>query len=163
MDFDLKEGEVLATVRASAPRRWLGVGTLGLLGLMLIYVAAVKPPELHWQMFLLVLGGVSMWTAYRLHQVTENWLVLTPEGVADNTGRQLARLDNITRVERGAFAFKPSNGFLIHLAQPVGRVWAPGLWWRMGRRVAIGGVLPGGQTKNMAEILSALLAQKDSC
>ena len=38
--------EVLATAGASAGRRFLGLTSLGLLGVMLIYIAIVQSPEL---------------------------------------------------------------------------------------------------------------------
>ena len=47
----------LATASASAPRRWLGVGTLGLLGGLLLYVAFAAPPQnLAWLGFLIAMG-----------------------------------------------------------------------------------------------------------
>jgi hypothetical protein len=48
-------------------------------------------------------------------------------------GRQLFRVEDVDRVDNSAFAFKPAAGFLVHLKTP--RVYAPGLWWRSGRRV----------------------------
>jgi hypothetical protein len=63
-------------------------------------------------------------------------------------------------VERGAFAFKPSNGFLVRLDKPLGRGWAPGLWWRLGRLLGVGGVTSASQSKAMAEILSLELARR---
>ena len=62
-------------------------------------------------------------------------------------GPSLHNLKNIARVERGLFAFKPSNGFLILLNNPMSRAWHPGLWWRFGRRIGIGGVTPQAEGK----------------
>ena len=72
-----------------------------------------------------------------------------------------ARMDEIDRVERGAFAFKPSNGFLVHLKKPGHRAWQPGLWWRMGRKLGIGGVTPAGQAKFMADMIALRLRGGD--
>ncbi|MCP4820329.1 MAG: hypothetical protein GY883_14140, partial [Shimia sp.] len=58
------------------------------------------------------------------------------------------------------FDMKPSNGFAIKLKQSRGRRWQPGLWWSLGRRVGIGGVTPGAHSKEMAQMLEALLVQK---
>ena len=73
----------------------------------------------------------------------------------------VAAWDDIARVERGAFALRPSNGFLLHLHAPGPRAWAPGLWWRLGRRLGVGGVTAAGQSKGMAEILTAMLVERD--
>jgi hypothetical protein len=40
----------------------------------------------------------------------------------------LARIDEIASLDRGTFAFKPSNGFLLRLSRKGTRVWRPGLW-----------------------------------
>jgi hypothetical protein len=50
---------------------------------------------------------------------------------------------------------------MIHTVTRADRVWEPGMWWRLGKFVAIGGVTPGSQTKTMSEILSALVAERD--
>jgi len=68
---------------------------------------------------------------------------------------------DIERVDRGVFAFKPSNGFLVRTREPSARAWRPGLWWRFGRRIGVGGVTSANQTKAMSEILAAMLAERD--
>jgi hypothetical protein len=49
---------------------------------------------------------------------------------------------------------------LIRTNVPASRSWHPGLWWRLGQRIGIGGVTPGSQSKSMAEILSIMIAQR---
>ena len=39
--------------------------------------------------------------------------------------------------------------------------WQPGLWWRLGNRIGVGGMTPGSQAKAMAEIIAIKLAQRD--
>ena len=63
-------------------------------------------------------------------------------------------------VDRGVFAFKPSNGFLVRTREKAGNVWAPGLWWRLGRRVGVGGMTASAEAKFMSEILSAMVLQR---
>jgi hypothetical protein len=76
---------------------------------------------------------------------------LTETEIRTSNGEVLARMDEILAVDRGAFAFKPSNGFTLKLNTKKPRAWAPGLWWRFGRRVGVGGVTSAGQAKFMAE------------
>ena len=40
---------------------------------------------------------------------------------------------------------------------PAARRWEPGLWWRIGRRIGVGGVTPASQSKVMADLISARL------
>lgn len=155
------DDEILATVEASTLRRWIGVAMLTAMGGLVIYVALARPPSLGWQLFLLVAGAASLWMADRMRRATEHRIELTTTELRATDGTCIARIDEIDQLDRGAFAFKPSNGFLIRTRGPAARVWRPGLWWRMGRRIGIGGVTPGSQTKVMSEILDAMLAQRD--
>ncbi|MDZ4096513.1 MAG: hypothetical protein U1D35_16570, partial [Paracoccaceae bacterium] len=128
------EETVLATMVPSQPRRVIGAGTLSALGVLLIYLALWHPPSaLLWQVFLLGFGGLALALAVRVWHATAATLVLTRAGLHERGGRQLVRLQDIGGVNRGPFAFKPSNGFLITLKKPGTRIWAPGLWWRFGR------------------------------
>lgn len=152
--------EILATVRASQPRRLFGVGVLGVLGFILIYVALSQPPSNpFWGVFLIVLGAGVWWGAYRMYSATEIWLELTDEELRTSDGTLIARVADIRSLDRGMFAFKPSNGFMLRLSVKTPRCWQPGLWWSMGDRVGVGGVTSAGQTKAMAEIISALIAR----
>lgn len=153
--------EVLATAEASAARRWLGIGMLAAIGGLVIYVAFSSPPSLGWQVFLVAMGVGALWMAVRMRRATESQIVLTEQGLHDASGIEIARVEDIVSLDRGFFAFKPSNGFMIRTRSAAGRVWRPGLWWRMGRRIGVGGVVPGYQAKNMAEILAAMLAMRD--
>ncbi|SMX33370.1 hypothetical protein [Actibacterium lipolyticum] len=153
--------EVLATVSASAPRRLVGVSVLLLLGGLLIYLALARPHEsLGWQVFLLIFGAIVLWVAETMRRATSHTLTLTEDGITASDGQLLARIEDIDTVVRGTFAMKPSHGFVLKLKSPMGRVWAPGLWWRFGRRVGVGGVTGAGQTKFMAEMLTLMLMEK---
>ncbi|RDC75503.1 hypothetical protein DLJ49_01470 [Rhodovulum sp. 12E13] len=149
------------TVHAAPARRAAGAGMLGLLGAILLWVALATPPSAPgWSLFLLAFGGLAIFGGWRLWQATATGLVLTDEGLADTTGRTIARLDEIVAVERGMLAFKPSNGFLLHLSRPGTRHWSPGLWWRLGRRVGVGGVTGAGETRAMADLIALALAER---
>ncbi|WP_299043568.1 hypothetical protein [uncultured Tateyamaria sp.] len=160
--LDFKKGEVIATIQASPGRRILGIGSLWILSLMVIYVGIVRPPAVGWQVFLFVLGGGSIWIAEKMRRATALTLELTPEELRDSSGALVARTEDILSIDRGMFAFKPSNGFLLRLQASNGRAWRPGLWWRLGNRVGVGGMTPGHQAKFMAEILSAMIAERSS-
>lgn len=153
--------EILAEVSASAPRRWLAVGMMGVLGALLLYIALSTPPAvLGWQLFLIAFGIIALMLADKTRRATERVVQLTATGLWDNSGAHIAALEEIERINRGMFAMKPSNGFTLVLKQPRARAWQPGLWWAMGKRVGIGGVTPGSQTKFMAQMLEAMVAER---
>ncbi len=160
--MDQDNEEVLAVVRASPGRRFLGIVSLSVLGFLLIYIAFVQPPSvLMWQVFLLVVGAIAIWGADMMRRATASCVVLTETRLSDADGTLIARVEDIASIDRGFFAFKPSNGFLVRLNNGEGRKWRPGLWWRIGNRVGVGGMTPGHQTKNMSEIIAIILAKRD--
>ncbi|WP_170603879.1 hypothetical protein [Ruegeria arenilitoris] len=152
--------DVLATVQASSPRRWIGVGMLGIVALLVIYVALASPPETGWQVFLLVVGFASLWLAQRMWVSTKDAIELTKSQLRTRSGRPICEIADIVSVDRGVFAFKPSNGFLVLTRARTKNAWEPGLWWRIGRRIGVGGMTSAAETKFMSEMLSALLMER---
>lgn len=153
---------VLLRVAPSAARRVFAVGVIYLLGALLIWMAVAQPPALGWAVFLIALGAFILWAAERMRRSTTLELELTEEGLRDTGGTWLALWDDIAKVERGTFAAKPSNGFVLMLKQKGPRAWAPGLYWKFGRRVGVGGVTPMRETKFMGEQIAMILAQRNN-
>lgn len=152
--------EVLMSVHAAPARRLFGAASLGVLGLMLVYLGFSLQGGLVGRVFLIVLGGFFLWATSKLWEASSLVLELTEEELRESTGKVIVKVDDIDRVQRGTFAFKPSNGFMIILKDRRPRSWRPGVWWLIGRHLGIGGVTSAGQNKAMAEILTALLVKK---
>lgn len=132
------------------------------LGVILIYIAIARPPSFGWTIFLLLLGVGSLMLGDKMRRSTDRVIELTRTELRDNTGQVIARVEDVVNVDRGFFAFKPSNGFLLSTRAPAGpRVWHPGMWWRIGKQIGVGGVTPGSQTKMMTEMLNVLIAERD--
>jgi len=129
------------------------------LGALLILLAFVQPPAFGWQIFLIVLGAGALIVAERLRRATLLGLVLTDTELRDTGGQVLTQLSNVKSVDRGAFAFKPSNGFVLRLHNRAPHVWAPGLWWRFATRIGVGGVTPAGPAKYMAEQIALRIGE----
>jgi hypothetical protein len=152
------DDDVIATLQASILRRIFAYGAVFILGAMLILLAFVQPPAFGWQVFLVLLGAGALVVAERLRRATLLGLVLTERGLCDTAGQVLTTIDNIKSVDRGAFAFKPSNGFVLRLRNNESSVWAPGLWWRFSKRIGVGGVTAAGPAKYMAEQIALRIA-----
>ena len=135
---------------------------MSVLGVMLLSIALLRPPEIAWAVFLLVLGAASLYLAFRMYEASTRVVELTRTELRDDTGRVIALVADIQNMDRGVFAFKPSNGFLLRTARPAGpRAWQPGMWWRLGRQVGIGGVMRASQSKFMSEMIAALILERD--
>lgn len=152
---------ILARVAPPPARRWFAVLTVATLGGVLIWLALAHPPAETWALvFLLGFGAASLYLAERLRRATEGVLTLTEAGLFDQTGRVLAPAEAIRSVGRGVFAFKPSNGFVLSLDRSLGFAWEPGLWWRIGRRVGVGGVISSAEGRFMAEMAETLVTRR---
>lgn len=132
------------------------------LGAVLLYLAAVYPPtDLGWRLFLIVLGLAALFLGMRGWHGSSVAILLDDGGLRQEDGTIIAPLSEIASVDRALFTFKPSNGFIIRLHSPLGRAWVPGMWWRLGKRIGIGGVTSGAETKIMADALSMMVAARD--
>ncbi|MDO9637559.1 MAG: hypothetical protein Q7J44_03355 [Pseudotabrizicola sp.] len=152
---------VLAELRPSPPRRVVGVVLLAVLGASLVYLALTYPAAaIGWTVFLLGFGAACLWLSVRMWQSTGQGLMLTRAALSDHHGVVLARVDQIRAVRRGVFAFKPAGGFTLLLAEAAPRGWAPGLWWRLGRSVGVGGVTHRHEARYMAEVLNAMIRKE---
>ncbi len=155
------EDDIIFEIRSSPIRRWLAmIALLGLAGLFFKF-AIGDVPDL-WRLLFVSLGAAILWSGNRLRLATLDGLVLTRDGLQTSSGTMLATMDNIDKVERGVFAFKPSNGFLVRLKSVDGTGWAPGVWWKFGRRIGVGGTLSNGQTRAMAEMIIATQVERDA-
>ena len=150
----IPEGEPIAVLRASPGRRVAGVSVTGGVGLMLAWLAAAEGQGSGVRLALAGGGCAALLLAAMLWRATARGLVLTPAGLRDSDGRMVAAIGDVVSVTRGTFAFKPSNGFVLCLSRSGGAAWAPGLWWRIGRHVGVGGVTPADRGRAMAEAIA---------
>lgn len=152
----MDDTDVLMTIYPSPARRWMGVLAFACLGVLLIAIVFAGRPPLPYQLAFIAGGLFALWGANRMRLATDQSIELTRTELRTGNGLVLTTIDNVRSVERGAFASKPSNGFLVRLKEPSGRGWAPGLWWQCGTYLGIGGAVSGGQSRAMAEVLTAL-------
>ena len=134
-------------------RYWLAIGSLT--GLSVLLGNEALSPENHnasrymsgFCCLIFAYGAIS------LLRFGSGRLMLTKAGIEDQSGALLCPIDEIAKVDRSAFAFRPSTGFLIRLKSPAKSGWHPGLWWRFGTRLGIGGLTSSSQSKAMASLL----------
>lgn len=154
--------DIIATIEASAARRLMGCGALYGMGAVMIYALFADPLGFRWSIVILMMALGVFYLGESLRRATRGQVIFRTDGLTDADGEMLAHIDDIASVERGAFAFKPSNGFTVKLKSKQPRGWAPGLWWRYGRVLGVGGAVSAIQTKFMAEQIAFALAQRAS-
>jgi hypothetical protein len=149
--------EPLATLEVSGPRSFLGIAVTVLLGALMFWIALTQPPREPYYLVLLALIGLgSLWAAYAMFRASQDALILTRTRLVSRSGVELCRLDNVKSVDRGALAFKPSGGFLLRLTSRHPFSWVPGLYWRMGRSIGVGGVTKSAEARAMADFIVAI-------
>lgn len=143
-------------IGASPARRIFLLACFGLLGVLLVWLGfAATGAGFILQAGLVLFGALVLAMLPRFYRSGSKTLALTPQGLVDSDGLVICEIANIASVERGTFAFRPSNGFLIRLRISGPLAWEPGMWWRIGTRLGVGGILNASQTKLMADLLSA--------
>ena len=155
------EHDPVAVIYASGVRRGVGMAVLVVLTVLLFWTAFASPPNAGWgrealAVFGIVMIAVTLW----FHRKSTIAVIVTEDGMSDSNGRHLCDFDDVLRVERGAFAAKPSNGFVLKLKTRHAGAWAPGIYWQFGKRLGVGGVTPAGQTKFVAEYIAEVLNKK---
>lgn len=152
----------LIVLEPSLPRLYFGVGVTGALGVLLFSVLVTTPPaEPVWIVVLVLAGIAAFWAALALLRARDEAILLYEDRLQVRSGQLLCRVDEVAGVERGLAAFKPSGGFLVRLTRPRSAGWTPGIWWRRGRTIGVGGVTRSGEARAMADALSALAAARD--
>ncbi len=158
--FSPDEDGVFARITVSPGRRLMALVVLYGFGALLIYMAFSSLAGAFGTVILIALGIAVLVGAEAMRRNANAELLLTAAGLEDQTGLLLAPIDQIQSVSRGAFAAKPSNGFTLVMKTKQPRGWKPGLWWRIGRRVGVGGVVSAGAAKFMAEQIAFRIAEK---
>ena len=151
---------MIAQLKSSPVRRGLALFVMMLLGFLLLYLVITTDGALFQKVFLVIMVSIILWMARAMQLGTKGYIELRATGLFFEDGRILAPIDDIIRVERGAFAFKPSNGFVVSLKQKTERAWVPGLYWKFGSRIGIGGVTVPSDAKFMADTLAVLIAER---
>jgi len=149
--FNPDQDGIYARVQASPGRAVFAYGVLFGLGAIVLYIAIAFPPAPAWMVFMIAFGVLMLWLAEKQRRAAKLEILLMEDEVVDSDGRVLARIADVTGVSRGALAFKPSNGFTLITRDRGAGAYVPGIWWRFGRRVGVGGITGAGQTKFMAE------------
>lgn len=149
--------EIIAELGVSPPRRVMLLAVLFGLGGLLVALGFLGDASFVGRVVLVVVGVLTLASAEKIRRAPNVTLQLTQEGLFQSDGTLVAAIGQFESVDRGAFAMKPSNGFTLTLSEPQTRAWVPGLWWRIGRRVGVGGTASAGAAKFMAEQIAFVI------
>lgn len=157
------EDRVLIRLPASPLRRWTTMVLLAVFAAIFLQVGFELPLERPIaKIGAMLLGLAVIWQGVLIWRAGGRVLELTTSALIETgTGRVLARIEDIDRLDRSIIAWRPATGFLILLKQPAsGLSGTPGMWWRIGRRIGVGGITPKLEGKAMAELLDEMLRSR---
>lgn len=151
----------LLRIGSSPARRGFLLVCMAVLGFLLVWLGfRAGEGGLIVQALLVGFGVLVLSRLPQFNRSASKSIILTEAGLVDSDGAMICELDNIASVERGTFAFRPTNGFMIRTKASGSFGWQPGMWWRIGKRLGVGGILNASQTKLMADMLLAQIHQK---
>lgn len=161
--LDADPDEILIRVDASPLRRSIGAGALFLLCIVVLWHGYQKYSASGDGLGLILLALAGIYGALRFWQRSAIGLVLTPTELREAGGRRLVCVADIVAVERDAFGIiRPANGFVIVTRDSLPAAILPGIWWRFGKRIGVGGLTGAGEGKAMVELLQEMLKRRDA-
>ncbi len=150
----------IVKIQPSASRRFFSIFILCLSAGVMIYFAITDPAQsIVLKLILLSLAGIFLWQVQANLRFPNAALLLKRDGLYDDQCEIICSLSNIALVDRGWFSIKPSNGFLLRLHEKASIKWLPGVYWRIGKRMGVGGAINPTQTKEFSDKL--LLLQQE--
>lgn len=141
-------------VRRPETLKWIMLIAIAILFVMTLFAALnIIRTDLVPGLLLVLIAATFGWFGQALFLTKASAVVLEDDRLVDDSGVELCRLDDIEELEKGLHLFKPSSGFVVKLKTKQPAAWSPGLWWRIGHRVGVGGATPGRRAKAMADAI----------
>lgn len=153
--------EIRARIEVSRSRYWLTLAAIVALVLVLAGLAVDPGLGALMRSLFAALALALAALAAALLARGRGGLTLTEDGLRDDAGHEVCTWSAIRAVNRGLSPIRPSKGFLIYLNAPAPRGWHPGLWWRWGTRIGVGGMVAGRQASFMADLMTLHLKIAD--
>jgi len=153
------------TIKLVAPfvpaRRWFGVFSLGLpaflIAALLVQGAITNVLSV---ILLLIVAAVFGSAAYRMATVPDAGIVFDGHSLSTEDGVLLAAIEDIAEVQTGIFAMRPSNGFTLIMKKAGKMPTRPGIYWRQGRHMGVGGLLRAAEAKSIGKAIQAEVVVK---
>ena len=141
-------------MKVSPFRRWFAAGTVALTGVIFLGMALQNPPNgALLQLMIWALAALLLASALKLWRDTEVGVRLVGTRLETCAGELIVAMEDVEAIERGHFAFRPSNGFSLSLKRKAALRWRMGLWWTAGKRAAFGGAASSVEAKRLAEAI----------
>jgi hypothetical protein len=141
----------------------LGSIVFGLI-LFLIYALSNinKQPTLLDFLLIPALIGIGFWFRRFLRLYSKIGFNINQLGIFNLDETLICSFENIDEVDVSPYTFKSANGFIIHLKTGSAFKFVPGLFWQLGRRISIGGMISKSESKYLSNTLLSFIEQKSN-
>ena len=155
-----KESENIRYVVPSHRIKILGTIIFGLV-LFLIYALSNIDRETTLLDFLLIpaLVAIGFWFRRFLSQYSHIGFVINQKGLFNLDESLICTMEDIDRVDVSPYTFKSANGFIILLKTSAPFKFVPGLFWQLGKRISIGGMISKSESKYLSNTILSELAR----
>ena len=139
----------------------LGFVIFGLI-LFLIYALSNINEKTSLLDFLLIpaLVGIGFWFRRFLRVYAKVGFNINESGLFNLDDTLICSIIDIERVDVSPYTFKSANGFIIHLKTRSAFNFVPGLFWQVGRRISIGGMISKSESKYLSNTLISFIENK---
>ena len=139
----------------------LGCVIFGLI-LFLIYALSNINEKTSLLDFLLIpaLVGIGFWFRRFLRVYAKVGFNINDSGLFNLDNTLICSITDIERVDVSPYTFKSANGFIIHLKKRSAFKFVPGLFWQVGRRISIGGMISKSESKYLSNTLISFIENK---
>ncbi|MEM0977526.1 MAG: hypothetical protein AAGJ34_08330 [Pseudomonadota bacterium] len=156
----MSDQETVLFAPISAGRYWFGIACLSLPALFIVFALSQGVVTRLWAMgFLMAIASAFLWAAYRMYSVPRAGLLFDGRVLRTEDGLVVAALTDIDVVQTGIFAMRPSNGFSLIMKEADHLPTRPGIFWRQGKMIGIGGILAAAETRAIGRLMQAKLKE----
>ena len=138
--------------------KFLG-GAIFFLLVFLLYTLSELNNENTLMTFFLLLGLVllALWFKRFLKRYSKVGFQINSTGLYDLETNLICKIDDIHKVDVSPYTFKSANGFIVFSKTKSKFRSVPGLYWRLGNRISIGGLISKNESKFLSTTLLALI------
>ena len=139
----------------------LGFVIFGLI-LFLIYALSNISEKTTILDFILIpaLVGIGFWFRRFLRVYAKIGFNINESGLFNLDNTLICSITDIESVDVSPYTFKSANGFIIHLKAKRTFKFVPGLFWQIGRRISIGGMISKSESKYLSNTLISFIGNK---
>ena len=142
--------------------RILGSVIFGLL-LFLCYTISKIEEEITSVDFLLIptIVFLALWFTRFLKRYSKVGFLINQSGLFNLDGSIICEIGDIEIIDVSPYTFKSANGFIVILKTKNSFKLIPGLYWRLGKRLSIGGLVSKTESKFLSQALLRFYEEKE--